>query len=242
VNTGEDAVGRAEKAATNAADSAAAAKKSAETKIPTITTVLAILSVIAWVLAWVLLWISGAADQGSWADKRIYEPAIVGLSLGFVAIAWFAAIYFREEDTDQSANQRLRSAIAGSVVLVFVLLVIDLLTLANFRVALQDIKAVVASSSAAPTGPSGSASASGGDATAVAVAAQTSVSFVEGLLDSFKWVVITIVGFYFAAGTAEAVTKKVSESKEARADAEVRAAEAKRDAASATLDAARIHN
>jgi hypothetical protein len=94
-------------------------KKPATTRIPGATKWLAILSIIVWFLASVALWISGAVDETSRWAKYIYEPAVVGLSLGFVAIAWFAAIYFREGDFQDNADNRLRSAIAGSVVLLF---------------------------------------------------------------------------------------------------------------------------
>jgi hypothetical protein len=58
-------------------------------------------------------------------------------------------------------------------------------------------------------------------------------------MDSFKWVVITVVGFYFAAGTAEAVTNSVQSSKTERAKTELETAKTQLAMASTNLEAAR---
>lgn len=219
----------AENAARQAERSAAAAQNAPEHRIPFATLVLAIASIGVWLAASLLLWLAGNDMDGSGADRWIYEPAVIGLSLGLAGILWFAAIYFREDAAGENLSHRLRSAIAGSIVIVFVLLVVDLLTLTDFRVALEDIDAILAE-----TG-------SDVDAQTAGDIAARSVSFVENLLDAFKTVVITIVGFYFAAGAVEAVADKVKESRQTEAIAGIESAEVMKQAAEINKDAAVIN-
>jgi hypothetical protein len=184
--------------------------------VPKLSKWLALSSLVPWTLAWVALWASAEWGRAGW----IFEPAAVGLSLGLTAMLWFAAIYFRE-DVASEPSHRLRSAIAGSVVLVFLLLVIDLLTIAGLRDSLKELN-------------EGAGSGTGG-----AASADDALSFVEGLLGTFRWVVITVVGFYFAAGAAEAVGKNVEEAKKAGAEAEKATAEAAKVRAQADVEVAK---
>jgi hypothetical protein len=158
-----------------------------------------IASSVVWFVSWLLLWMSAEWGKAGW----IFEPAVVGLTLGLVALMSFAAIYFAVPT--ETLQERLRSAIAGSVVLLFLLLVVDLLTIAGFRESLSELNA-----------------SSGG----MEASAEDALTFVEGIFDTFKWVVIAVVGFYFGAGAAEAVGNNIQASAEARAEADVQIAQA----------------
>jgi hypothetical protein len=175
---------------------------------------LIVTSIVVWFLSWLFLWVSAEWKSADW----IFEPAVVGLTLGLVSLLWFAAIYFREEAAGENLSHRLRSAIAGSVVLLFLLLVVDLLTIAGLRESLEELNLT--------SGTSGGTEASAEDA----------LTFVEGMLDTFKWVVISVVGFYFGAGALESVGNNYQQANETRAEADVRVAEANRDAARATAE------
>jgi hypothetical protein len=171
-------------------------------------TVLAVGSLVAWVFSWALLWLSGEG-QG-W----VYEPAVVGLTLGLVALSWFAAIYSWERPNDGDSTKanadrshRLRSAIAGSVVVMFLILVVDLLTIAGMRESLADLN----TSTDAQRGEGASA--------------EQALTFVEGVFDTFRWVVVAVVGFYFAAGAAESIGRNIEQSNRTRADAQIKVAE-----------------
>jgi hypothetical protein len=171
-----------------------------------------------WTLVCALIWISNTWGR---ATGNIHEPAVVGLSLGLAAILSFTAIYFRERSASADRGHRLRSAIAGSVVLLFLLLVIDLMTIAGFRDSLQTIREAGGGNTAS-------------NSTSPAPTADEAFSFVEGIFDTFKWVVITVVGFYFAAGAAEAVGSNIQKASETRAQAAVQVAQLQTQAPSAT--------
>jgi len=127
----------------------------------------------------------------------VFEPALVAIQLGVIAIATFLALYLRESDN------RVRAALAGAVVLPFVLLIVDLLTLPDFR---------------------GSLTGTGGGGGAIETGAR--LDFVQSMFDTFKWVVVTVVAFYFAAEASEKVTTTVQAEKTARVKDEVRIAQA----------------
>jgi hypothetical protein len=147
----------------------------------------------------------------------VYEPAVVGLSLGVIALMWFAAIFLSASDIG-SMRERLRSAIAASVVLIFLLLVVDLLTIAGFREALSRLN----SANEVPN-----------------ATAKDALNFVESMLGTFKWVVITVVGFYFGTTAAESVGQNIQNSAESKAEAASAQARAEEARANADVEIAR---
>jgi hypothetical protein len=85
---------------------------------------------LTWLASWALLWLS--AEGWDW----IYEPAVVGASLGVTALIIFPAIYVREE------TDKLKGAIAATFIVLFILLFIYLLTIRDFREALSTVQSV----------------------------------------------------------------------------------------------------
>jgi hypothetical protein len=157
-------------------------------------------SLALWVLTWGLIW-QGRVNE-RWG-VNIFEPALVAIQLGGVSIAVFLALYMRERE------DRMRSALAGAVVIPFLLLVIDLVTLPDFRGSLGG--------------------GVGGGAASVSVAAR--LDFVQQMFDTFRWVVTAVVGFYFTAEAAEAITERVQDAKTNRSRYEVMKAQADAQAA-----------
>jgi hypothetical protein len=157
-------------------------------------------SLVLWFVSWGLIW-QGRVNT-AWADN-IFEPAVVAIQLGGVAIAVFVALHLREGD------DRMRSAIAGAVIVPYLLLVIDLLTLPDFRESL--------------------AGSAGGGATTLDPTAR--LDFVQQMFDTFKWSVTAVVGFYFTAEAANGVADKVQTGKTNRSTAEAMKAQAMAQAA-----------
>jgi hypothetical protein len=181
------------------------------------------LAAVAWTLAWVLIWHNNVpvAEEGVTSGKGslVYEPALVALSLGLIAILVFAQIYDKEKE------DRMRAAIAATFIFIFLFLVVDLLTIRAFREALADIsdvrvevtteKGLVVSTSVAEvsecpdkavvaTGnPVGGGNAPDETTTCVPLANQGAATFVEGLFGTFKWALTAIIAFYFLAGAIE---------------------------------------
>ena len=158
---------------------------------------------VLWFLTWGLIW-QGRVNSG-WADN-IFEPALVAIQLGGIAIVTFLALYLRE------TTNGIRGAIAGAVVLPFLLLVVDLVTLPDFRASL--------------------AGGSGGGGT---VNPAARLDFVQSMFDTFKWVVVTVVAFYFTAEATERVTENVQTAKTNRVENEVRVAQAQAIAAGRSI-------
>jgi hypothetical protein len=157
-------------------------------------------SLVLWVLTWGLIW-QGRVNE-RWG-AHIFEPALIAIQLGGVSIAVFLALYMRERE------DRMRSALAGAVVIPFLLLVVDLLTLPDFRGSLGG--------------------GVGGSGASVSVAAR--LDFVQQLFDTFRWVVTAVVGFYFSAEAAEAITDKVQAGRTNRSRYEAMKAQAEAQAA-----------
>lgn len=159
-----------------------------------------VLGCAIWLVTWILLWISQSDSSGAWS--WINQPALVALQLGLLGLLTFVGIYVSETEG------QLRAAIAATVVIVFILLVIDLLTIVEFRLALTEVGDVPLEGGADASDPASDASAS--------ASAEVATSFVEGLFGTFKWVVTSIVAFYFAAGAAQEITDKVQSAKTER--------------------------
>jgi uncharacterized membrane protein YgcG len=100
------------------------------------------LAALAWSIAWVLVWLNNVpkVEEGVPASKGglIWEPALVALSLGLIALLVFSQIY----DKEAKGPNRMRAAIAATFIFLFLFLVVDLLTIQGFRDALSDISDV----------------------------------------------------------------------------------------------------
>lgn len=179
-------------------------------------------------LSWIAIWAARTSPEaeteafGKWLWFKVHEPSVVAIQLGLVGILFFIAVFYGDP------GNRMRSALAGSFLLVFTLLIIDLLTIPEFRNALVDIadvplSEITGAEDSATEAPTVTETTQAQPAVEVAKVAR---SFVEGLFGTFKWVVTAVVGFYFAAASAEAITKKATEAKTARAGVELQRAEA----------------
>ena len=174
-----------------------------------------------WAIGWVWIWAGHASKETA---KWVYEPAVVALSLGLIAILVFAYIF------DKQTDDKVRASIAITFVLVFLLLVIDLLTIKEFREALSDVSDVKVTvtredgglaisavesdtpceSTPTPTGPTGAPETGAPDetTTCIPVANEAKTSFVEGLFGTFKWALTAIIAFYFLTGAIENGSKE----------------------------------
>jgi hypothetical protein len=181
------------------------------------------LAAVAWTIAWVLIWHNNVPvkEEGVPPGKGslVYEPALVALSLGLIAILVFAQIY------DKEKQDRMRAAIAATFIFIFLFLVVDLLTIRAFREALADISdvrvevttengLVVSTSLAEGECPPDESVVASDDApgggnvpdettTCVPLANPGAATFVEGLFGTFKWALTAIIAFYFLAGAIE---------------------------------------
>ena len=172
---------------------------------------------LIWGISWLFLW--GSAE---WGWDWVYEPALVAISLGSIALIVFAAIYVREE------TEKMKGAIAATFIVVFLLLAIDLLTIKPFRDSLSDVsdvEVVATGTETSSTGasaepcPSPSPVVEGTEETAVECvpAPAVAVSFVDGLFGVFKWGITAIIIFYFGVGTAADAVKTAAKEKTERA-------------------------
>jgi hypothetical protein len=180
-----------------------------------------------WIIAWVFIWANNVPkDDGG----LIFEPALVALSLGLVAILVFAHIYDKEKE------DKMRSAVAATFIFVFLFLVIDLLTIGAFRSALSDVSdvrvavetqngLVVSTAVVSEEECSEAAGTSTDDdrttgTECLPVGSATAVTFVEGLFGTFKWAITAIIVSFFLASAAEKVSKDRTDREKQRTDQE----------------------
>lgn len=199
--------------------------------------------VLIWVLSWAMVWIDRVNTRIDFVD----EPSAIALSLGAIAIILFAAVYLRgrlpsapsnrEADGDdaEGGGDRIRAAIATTFIVVFLLLVIDLLTIPGFRGSLSDVADVAVTATGTEASSTGvnepcptsspsppiepgvgepAATESPSPTPECAATAAVAVSFVEGLFGVFKWAITAIIIFYFGG----AAVAKVAQEKTKRAE------------------------
>jgi len=198
------------------------------------------LILLIWVGSWGLVWVDRVSQRLDFVD----EPSVVAMSLGAIAIVLFAAVYLRGRlprrqvgvesttapagITGRDAADRIREAIATTFIVVFLLLVIDLLTIPGFRGSLSDVANVdvsatnpstTTSEQVAEVCPSPSVTISPSPATTTSTAtpaaepdcvasSAVAVSFVDGLFGVFKWAITAMVIFYFGAGAAATISEE----------------------------------
>jgi len=167
--------------------------------------------VLIWGGTWILIWIDRVNKHRDFVD----EPAAVGLSLGVITIILFSAILMRAEDRAGG----IRAAIAASFIVLFLLLVVDLLTISGFRESLTDVRDVevtVTNSGTSsritteacpspspeaepPTGLTGGTETATPSPSPCPPTTAVAISFVEGLFGVFKFGLVTIIIAFFGA-------------------------------------------
>ena len=151
---------------------------------------------VLWLGGWIAMWVDRADADLNFVD----EPSVVAISLGLSAIVTFTALILKSADTGGG----LRSAIAATFILVFLLLMVYLLTIPQFRQSLSDV-AHVSVNAGAPLQESGDVNAepcpspSAGEEPTCVTVPELAVSFVDGLFGVFTWAVSAIIIAFFGS-------------------------------------------
>lgn len=147
---------------------------------------------VVYVVGWLLIWLEEAQSE-DWIFKPadfIWQPAVVAIQLGFGAVATFIALY----SLDPAGESRVRSAITGMFVVLYVFLVVDVLTIPGLRDIANEGETVA------------------GTEENILLAG----SFLSSALRTLTWAVSIIVGFHFASTAAENVTERIQTAKTQR--------------------------
>ncbi|HVR80004.1 MAG TPA: hypothetical protein VMS99_16625 [Acidimicrobiia bacterium] len=154
---------------------------------------------IVYVVAWVLIWMEESQTE-DWLFEPgnfIWQPAVVAIQLGFGAVATFIALYSLETNEES----RVRSAITGMFVVLYVFLLVDVLTIPGLRDIANAGEAII------------------GDEENILLTG----SFLASALRTLTWTVGIIVGFHFASTAAENVTKKIQAAETKRLKMQIQA-------------------
>lgn len=167
------------------------------------------LSLSIWGAAWALIWIRRASHEESDAQTLIQEPIIFVLALGLIALVTFSCVLLMRPDDG------IRSAIAGSFILVFLLMMIALPVVPEF------LGTLIAAPGEGQSIPEAEAAARANVARAQHIA-----TFFASLFETFKWAITAVIGFYFAATASERVTERIQAGRAKRSGDERAKAEA----------------
>lgn len=152
-----------------------------------------VLGLVLWFLSWVLIWfhyqVESAADgMDVWVPFDVPYFITIGASVGLITLLTFGSFYVTR---DRTPDESMRSAIAATLIVFYVVLITDLLVMPDLITGLGS--AAVAT-----------------DATEEAAAV---TSFGQNLILGLSGFVGTIVAFYFAA---TAVLDKSTKDNEAK--------------------------
>jgi hypothetical protein len=179
------------------------------------------IGIVIWAASWVLIigryagWLKGTP-----LDVPFF--ATVGFSTGLLALLTFGSFYVSK---DTPVDTAIRTSIAASLVIFYVVLVTDLLVVPGFIGAL-------------------------GTGTAATADTQAAASFGQSIFTGLSGFVGIVLAFYFAAGAVEkaaehvkdAVTTRAATAADAQKEVATIAAEAQKHVADQTLAAAHVQS
>jgi hypothetical protein len=182
-------------------------------------------------------------------STQIPQTVIISASLGTIALLTFVAFY------SATGTEGMRTAIAATLVVFYLVLITHLIAAPNFRTSLDTATQAGAAASAAPTSEAAPSPSQGPTASAApaeaAAAPTTATSFGRDIFNGLTEFVKIVLLFYFTAVTAEKVVATVTSASQNRTSMEAaaqtgaatkqaEAANTELAAANANLEAAKI--